>query len=603
MGTRTQRCVVLLATTAVCSLCYGDSRDLSLFARPVFEGLGVSALGSYPLLVDVANKGPNTRGNVVLTTESLSISYPVELPRGAKKQFIAYVPSASLYREASIALRTTQGNAAFNIRAPEEQGGEFVCMIGGSSGEMTFLRIEEEYPVYGLGLRDAYGRPGSLPDRSAGYSSFVAAVLGEGAERMTDDEVVALKDWVVSGGTLIFLGGAGNAMHNDARWRSFVPVREVIRENVRTLQRIDSIAGSMPPPGTITLAHGRPVDGAETLFSSGGRNLIVRKRIGLGHAVYLAFDPFQPPLKQWQGLRKLFINCLGQEGPGEAQNWRLTQSIGGRDQYYNPSFDAIDSPFEADLPSAGTVLLILVLHLIISVPLNFYVMRKIGKSELAWITTPIVSVAFAAVFFSLASDLYAAGQSTRSVGVLIAADGHPTGQFFGKSEIFVPRGGTYDLELKDVESIGGTSPGYYYENYEPLDATDDGSLHISDMRVGNLAFRELHLQQRVPVEDMLNVRAGKKGANTIELSIVNQTQYTLEGTTAQLDNQLYTVGDIGPGATFKQTLVGKKYSQAPWSGEPGIVIEANLKGFRPGPQLGVDVGSLVRLAYFGGTLK
>jgi hypothetical protein len=582
---------------AFCSSSYGDSKDLSLITRTAFEGLGSARGGSIPILVKVSNRGANTRGAVVLRSTSIVSTYPVDLPTGSNKQFFAYLPEDAAYGECSIALDTDQGSLGYPLKLPRETA-EYMCLIGGSTGDMTFLRASDPN-VYELQWHDAYGKPGFLPDRRIGYSSFNVVVLGEGAERMTDSEVEALKTWVVSGGVLVFIGGASPAVLNDKRWAPFVPVHSLRQKNVFKLPDIERIAGSPAPAGVITLSTGAIVEGAVETFPSSGNSIIVQKRIGLGRAVYLAFDPFQPPLKQWKGLKKLFVNGFDANSAIAAKTWVMSHADPYEEYEYDPTMDAINSPFQTELPPTGTVLLILFAHLIISVPLNFYVMRRIGRSEMAWVTTPVISIGFAAVFFSLASGLYEAGQSTRTLGVLVASTEHDIGAYTGKAEIFIPRGGQYDLRLNGVESVS-TSSNYYYESEQVLHVVDEGTVQIPDIRVSNLAFKEFYFTQRVANTKFISAKARRVGANKLDIHVVNLSPHTLDTVSVQCGKALYQLGTIEPGGEFRGTAQGHRYTKDPWSQESNMVVQATLKGFRAGPQIGADKGSSTLLLYFGG---
>lgn len=589
---------VLLVMAAFCSLSYGDSRDLSLVTRNAFEGLGTSRGGLIPLIVTVGNSGANARGEVVLRTNSLVTTFPVDLPTGSKKQFLAYVPEEANYGECWVSLDTDQGSHAYPLKLPQEVA-EYICLIGGSTGDMTFLRAANP-DAYEMPWRDAYGKPGSLPDRSIGYSSFNAVVLGEGSERMTDSEVETLKTWVVSGGVLVFIGGASPAVVSDKRWAPFVPVHSLRQKNVNGLPNIESIAGSPTPNGVISLSQGSVAQGAVETFSSRGETIIAQKRVGFGRAIYIAFDPFQPPLKQWKGLRKLFVNGLSMESTIETRHWVMSRADPYGEYEYDPTMDAVNSPFQTELPPTGTVLLILFAHLIISVPLNFYVMRRIGKSEMAWVTTPIISIGFAAIFFSLASGLYEAGQSTRTHGVLIASHEHDVATFTGKAEVFIPRGGSYDLRLQDVESVA-TGSNYYYDSEQALHVVDEGTVRIPDIRVSNLSFNEFYFTQRVADSKFVSVKAKRVGDNRLDIHLVNLSPFRFDTTSVQCSSALYQIGTIEPGGEFKGVVQGHKYTKDPWSQDSNLAVQATLHGFRAGPQIGEDKGSNLMLLYFGGT--
>src|ERR1700722_3425551 len=74
---------LLLLAAAV----HADS-DLGMAALPLFVGMADG--DCYPLKVVLTNKGPDAVGEVVVHGTGITLHYPVELPRGTKKAFIAY---------------------------------------------------------------------------------------------------------------------------------------------------------------------------------------------------------------------------------------------------------------------------------------------------------------------------------------------------------------------------------------------------------------------------------------------------------------------------------------------------------------------------------
>jgi hypothetical protein len=559
---------------------------------------GTTLGGCAPWVIEVANRGEDTRGEVLIQSEVMTIRHPVELPRGSKKRFLSYVPEYSYYANLTISLRTNVGVVTFPMPPAEQSYSQYVCLVGGNSGEMTFIRTQST-AEYGDRLRDVYGKPGTLPDRPIGYSACSVVVLGEGAERMTDAEVDALKGWVVSGGTLVFLGGASSPVLDDARWRAFLPVGPRRRANVARLPGIERLAGSSAPAGTFSINYGPPSAGASTTFAAEGRDLIVEKRVGLGSVAYMAFDPFQPPLKQWKGLYKLFSNGLDTGRIVERRMYVFRQMGSTQEANYYPGADVIDSPFDVKLPSTGVVLLILVAHLVVAVPLNFLVMRKLGKGELAWITTPIISVIFAALFFRLASGLYEAGQSTRSHGILLASSLHPTGFFKGSTELFIPRGGVYDLRLQNTETVSPIGTDYYYDqNARSLQVVDDGMVRIPELRVSNLAFEEFQVSQLVP-SDVLRLNATRQGTNKLKIEVENRSAFSLEGASVHYLDKTYAVGRVEAGKTFSTVATGTPLTDAQFADCKVLVLTSPILGFKPSVQMGADVGSNIQLIFVG----
>src|SRR5271166_2737892 len=82
---------------------------LTINPTPVF---GVNTSPDAGLTIEVDNYGPDARGTVTIMSSGGSTVYPIELPRGAHKRFIAYPLTATQtsYEPVSCDLDTDRGS-------------------------------------------------------------------------------------------------------------------------------------------------------------------------------------------------------------------------------------------------------------------------------------------------------------------------------------------------------------------------------------------------------------------------------------------------------------------------------------------------------------
>lgn len=159
------------------------------------------------------------------------------------------------------------------------------------------------------------------------------------------------------------------------------------------------------------------------------------------------------------------------------------------------------SPFELKMPKASKIGWLLVAYVTVVVPLNFLALRKLDRGELAWLSAPLISIAFAGAVLGQASGLYGFPTAHRTVAVAIAQDDSPTLVAMGKTDVFFAKGGQYDLKLLNVDSL---SPGYLRDtllpaqesgvrDLEPIDTGKEVQIRTAD--VPNLAFRSFGFRQ------------------------------------------------------------------------------------------------------------
>jgi hypothetical protein len=626
---------------------FGESRDLSLDFQPTFAEMPAPSVGMEPVTVTVSNRGNSAQGVLRVRAQSYEMAYPVELPSGSVKKFIVYLPATASYETPELALETDQGSVAREWReAPTEDSAERpLLLIGGAEGSMSFMRArlqakgsageESIYP------RDVYARPGEVPDRAVGYSGLRAVILGEGSERLTDAEVRALQTWVIAGGTVVMLGGASCPILSDPRWAGFAPVSGATAATIPVPAGLGELAKTEPPVGSVAVMRGVASPGC-SVNSAGGVPYLVTRSAGLGKVVFLAFDLFEPPLDTWGGRARLLSAITGGGYEVSAFDWlspvendmAVPRSIspgvsvyssGPRAPGYRPELP--NNPFTVKLPPAATVVFILLGYLVLAVPVNLIVLRKLNRSSWAWVTTPLLSLAFAAVFFQYAGGLYAADLSVENSGVLVFDTDYDTGYYVGETQLFFPRGGTYDLRLQNVEAVVPTmdeayvmSPGQGRNSMATLNATDVGQVVVDHLAATNLNFHQFSFAQTVPTGKWLDARialhltgAGRTRALKASGTILNRSPYEFSGTLiagsyvanledlksgAQLDASSLAFKHLGVGQQFQFVGSSGRLSDQPVVGHPNWkrpVIQGVIKGFRPGSQIGRETqgGSVI----------
>ena len=598
------------ALAVVSAFATASDRDFHLEAEPLFVGTEVPPRVQ-PFLITAENRGPDARGTITVVAGEFSMRYPIDLPQGSRKRLIAYV-TAGYYLEGMVTLNTPRGGGQFRIEASVANSGPCIVAVSDAPGELGFLRVNNGNR--GATTSDLYLKPDLMPERAAGYGGVSAVYLSDGSERMNDEAFGALKRYMLAGGTVVITGGASMPLHNDPRWRALLPVANA---TPRTMTLQGGPFGLISR-GPATLGVGVVAPGATVLSTIQDVPLAVEKRHGLGRLLYIALNLTEGPAKGWAGRDKLFTALQIGVGPGGFGQLLDSTVLAGRNDngysYYGttpsppsmpgsyyPGATTERDPFRAKVPETSTVVGILLLYLVIVVPINLLVLRKLGKGEWAWITSPIISLAFAAVFFRFSAALYAANLSVATSGVVIAHQGDESGYFLGKVQMFFPRGGRYDLQLRGVEAVfGAGQQGRMNQNagLEQLAPIDTGEIVAPEASVTNLSFREFSLLQRVQVAAWFDVKIERSPGTTTSVSVTNRSPYPLSEAGILLQGKSFSLDPIAPGET-------KKTGAAPYRALDPMVDIANrsasqggvgclvgiLDGFRGGPQIGSIVAS------------
>lgn len=581
---------------------HASDRDFTIQAESLFMGTN-SPARVQPFIVTVENRGRDVQGIVNVRTTDFTMDYPIDLPQGSRKRFIAYVNTRYAV-EGMVSLRTPNGGAEFRIEtAPSSQTTCFAAVTD-AAGEFGFLRSRSgvQNPI-----ADLYLKPDMMPERTSGYAGIQTVFLSEGAERMNDDAFRALKMYIVAGGNVVMFGGASMPLQGDPRWRPLLPVVDARPKTVH----LDNVFHDMQAVGDTTLGIGKLAPGARVLLGTQGTPYLVELRYGLGRVLFIAMNLTEGPAKGWVGREKFVENAGILESPkfGQTLDACLPDVMNPYGSPYGTTMPgpgvpaaAGSDPFSATVPDTTTVLLILFIYLILVVPVNLLILRKIGKGEWAWITSPIISLGFAAVFFRYSAGLYAADLSLASTGALIAREGEPEGYYLGRSQLFFPRGGTYDLGLERVEAIfpstgarRGMSP-----MTESLGSVDLGQVSARP-NVTNLSFREFSYLQRIPTKQWLHISFETRQGVPTKVIVTNRSSQTLTDVGVLLKGVAFSVGQVAPGETktssekgyeMMDSMVDMANAEAE-IGTQGVLLGL-MPELKPGPQIGAIVPTYQR---------
>lgn len=561
--------------------------DLSLSIQPLFEGRSQTN-GPNPFVATVANRGADAVGHVATEMgQSGSVLHPVNLPRGSVKRITLIVPVSAQYEQIRVTLDTDQGRVSKVIQ-PEYgySGAGGALQIGGSSGDMAFLA---QKTVMHVGAAAA-------PERPILYSGFDYVVLGESAERMSDAASRALQVYLVAGGRVLLLGGASSPILHDPRWTPILPMRPTGVREVRVPTSVEKWWGRPMPDTPITVTVG-PVASSSQVRVTAPVPLVVERAVGQGLVVQFAFNPFDEPLRTWPGLEKLFARYLPPSSGA-------IQSIGRYSQYEqstaipgSPGATSMPAPlpqqdaFTLEVPPWGKMLTLLIAYAVVVVPVNLLLLRKVRRSEWAWLTAPLVSVGFAGAFFSFAGDLYRTPLSTATDGTLTWDARLPEGYFTGRTQLFVPRGGRYDLGLTGIDFLGNEA----YDEYgmgtsqrTALDLVDTGSYSAPKARFTNLTYHSVVYAQIVPTGGWLRTAVAPRKGNRVQLKITNGSPYPWSHLELRAPGAKHTLSKLPPGETWiVPQEITLNDSRKPT--QPSLLLVGTLEGFRPGPQLGRDV--------------
>jgi hypothetical protein len=564
----------------------------------------------------------------------VAIHYPVDLPKFAKYSFVAYpiLPSATERGipdpPVQVRLETNRGKVVLNWTNTDPKSYPSARQI------FTFIDKQDQYGYLGdpsKQIEGIYGESTPVATRSAAYGRLYAVVLGSGVSRLSDEAIAALKEYALGGGRLVFIGGSDPQAASDPRWKDLCPVTS-LRKNTLSTCTISLPGFSQTLSGHVPVAEGDLANGAYWLSKPGsGKDAIVEaacKPYGAGSATFIGISPFDSPLTADTDLNKIMLTLIDAYD-GQSVRDQLLSQAGQTPPTYGrngePRFERSssvpldhDDPFSVTLPSSEMVATILLIYIILVAPVNLLLLKKLGKSQAAWLTAPVLCLAFAAVFFHFAGSLYSATLSKKVNGVIVVDSQSPTGLVFANSQLFFPKSGSYNLNLSGVEFASNDdrrdwsrSEGGPFNTGDTLNEDDQGNISIPSLESTNLGFHQIDFSGRVS-GPWLTANA-QLTDNKLTGSVTNQSKYPLKdavicahgmafplgvikaGETKLLNEEGHALGSSG--ANLSNTVRAENMDiSAKALSQDRLVLTGTLDGFSAGPQIGSAVrGSALTL--------
>lgn len=601
-----KRWVLVVVGCLITCLGFSQGQDpVTVSYEGVWTGFG-STLRNLPVRLTVENTGKAEIVEVKWKDGDTEISTFFDMPKGSVKKRDIYFTNSSGYEPPQIRVKRgfLEIPQTIELGVPGGYGSVKVGLVTDTLGLISAFNEDRkgqfENKAWAEGFSVGVAKPGLAPTRSVGYTDLDILILGEGSERLTDDEVNAIKGAVLTGVRLVFYGGTIQPVLNDPRWRDFLPiVPKAEVEMVSAPQGFRQFANQLP--GSTAMLDSS-VKSEASVVNSGSFVVMANQTMGAGSVTYMAFDLFGEGWKSWGGRYALIYEMSVRKDSG---GWLQYISGTQRDEYdygygyssgYGYGYDGPSADvFGIHVPSSGRIMMVLVGYLVLVVPVNFLVLRKLKKGEWAWFTAPLIALGAAGVLFAFAGQLYSAKASRYASGWLLGSDSTDLGMFVGKQQLFFPGTGRYDLGMEQVESVSSTTNAQYTmfgEAQVQSRFVDFGSIVAPAYEVSNLSFREFGMHQRkeIPSGWVLMSRTGEKGPYVGQ--VTNPFEEKLENVMVYAGGVQASIGAIEPGdtKTFELRSSGEADAQC-W-------VEAQLSGQNFGSTFGESVGTAsVQLLY------
>ena len=491
-----------------------------------------------PVKVTVENQGESLDASLQIQSNSPNIplalfSQPISLPSTSRKETFLYIRSDTYLTEIEVQLvadRRIIAQAVAPVTCITDNDRLFGIL---SDNPSSFNVLADLDPATG---RASVARlnAADLPEREPAWQALDVLILSDlDTGVLTTRQTDALDGWIAGGGVLLVTGGP-SWQPTAAGIANLLPYQPD-----RTLT-VDSIFDL--PAGAI-LSSGELAPGAEILMAQDGVPILIRAQHGSGTIYYLTADPSLEPLKSWDGMLHLYQQIVSSESssPVWADGFQGWDSAG----------NAVSTLPELALPPFNLLCGFLLLYVAILGPVNYLVLRRMKRKELAWISIPVMVVAFSLLAFLVGSRGRGKEPVISRLAIVQVWPDTQQARVSGIMGIFSPNRATYDLEI-DRNFLPHPLPNN--PNLNPaggwlFETTPDENTRIPEMRVDVAGINALALEGQIPspaIRGDVTIQLTDQGIS-LEGEIQNQSDLALQGAVLLSPGDTWQVGDFKPG--------------------------------------------------------
>ena len=400
-----------------------------------------------------------------------------------------------------------------------------------SNAALTDIHASRDVP------RHLTATPESLPDSAQAYGAIDAVVLDYAypLESASAEQQEALQEYVRQGGRLILVGA------------SRVGQISTLRNHLAALQ-------SKPVAAAPTENYGlrAAVDGAGVVFSASDSALsevsVTREYQNYRNQAYN------------RSIGELWQCLLGlNETPRFAPKQALTAAT--QYPYNNEMTDALAGRQAAQTVPFPLVAAFLLAYIVLVIPVNYLVLKKLDRRELAWVTAPVLVFLFSGASYAVASAIKGGKLTVNRAVIYEAFANTDTATGYGQFTLYSPRRAAYDLSIGDPNDAANP-----YRNTMPTEAAQGGRLVPADLTIARAASVTLQ-NVAVPIYDTRSFTlpvAGLPGGglearmtltgSVLRYTLTNHTPYDLHHCYVAVGDQSVPLSDLKAGETAQATV-------------------------------------------------
>ncbi|MEZ0240223.1 MAG: hypothetical protein ACAH65_05445 [Chloroflexota bacterium] len=489
--------------------------------------------------VQLANDGPPIVGELRIDTlqNGARYSMAVDLPTSSRKTYVLHAQPPPFGHSLNLSLVANK-TAIATVAVPYQVHTADQMVIGvvaeRPQGITARLRIASNT---GVGSASATLATADLPDRVEGWAPLDALIWQDtDSNELSAEQLTAMRAWLAGGGRLVIVGGTAGIGTLSAFPDDLLPYRPTATVEIDPAS-VAGVVGPAPEGAADFTAMAGSLARGHALATVGDRAVTAVASYGNGSVAIVGFDPSTSWLLEGQAAATLWQRLIPQRVANGTVIFDDSQLLQG----------VISLPSLA-LPPIGGLLLLLAGYILVIGPLNYLVLRRLDRRELAWVTMPVLILGFAAGAYGYGAVLRGTDIVVNEVAIVRGALDTTVGAAQAYFGVFSPTRGTYQVEVPGgallagpltPEAIGGTSG--------MLDVLQGDPSSVRDLAIGFGSLRVVRAETTATVPLMraaLHLADGEL-SGTFE----NGSDQTLEKVAVVMGSSVATLGDVKPHTT------------------------------------------------------
>jgi len=373
----------------------------------------------------------------------------------------------------------------------------------------------------------------ALPDAWMGYDAADAIILYSlDLENLSTPQRQALRNWVIAGGHLIFCFSGNAGMYQSAAPREWLPVTVSGTRELKGFGDLSKLPGlqagdPLDEHGGV-VARATPKPGSTVLYTQstpeGDVPLVVTAPEGYGRKTFVAMDLGNRPFRGWAGLGRLsrvLISMVERPSNAVGDDNALQRHVGNL------------SGRGFRLPSFWIIGLFLAIYILLISPVNYLILRRLGRKEWSMITIPALVAIFSLGAYAVARSLHGGDLWLTRFAFIQMQGGQDTGVATTIVHIQSPANRTYRVTSSRPGAWSALQRSYQLPDQSAVfDQTPPGS--VEELNIGMWARRFVRFD-RLYAGGGLTCELARSGSRLIG-RITNNSAMTLETVMVWMDD-------------------------------------------------------------------